>query len=136
MVPTKRAKNGPYKKRAPRRLFDVWGAWGNIKRDYLGDRALFEGEFHKSFRLSRSRVERIIQDLGQSGDPFFQSFRRDKFGRVGASLEAKVLLPLISIAYGDPPHAFCAYFQVSTPMARECYKRFLHAIVKSMEMSI
>jgi hypothetical protein len=63
---------------------------------------------------------------------FFQTFRRDKFGRVGASLEAKVLLLLFSIAYGgDPPHAICAYFQVSTPLAREeCYKRFLGAIVK------
>ncbi len=124
--------NGPYKKRAPRRVFDVWGAWGNIQRDYLGDRALYDGEFRKSFRLSRSRVELIIWDLGASGDPFFETFRRDKFGRVllGPSLEAKVLLPLISIAYGDPPHAFCAYSQMSTPMARECYKHFLAAIVK------
>jgi hypothetical protein len=125
-----RPKNGPYKKRTPRRLFDVWGAWGNIQRDYLGERALFDGEFRKSFRLSRSRVELILQDLGASGEPFFQTFRRDKFGRVGPSLEAKVLLPLISIAYGDAPHAFCAYFQMSTPMARECYKHFLTAIVK------
>jgi hypothetical protein len=121
---------GPRKKRAPRRVFDIWGAWDNIKRDYLGERALFDGEFRKSFRLSRSRVEMIIQDLGSSGDPFFQTFRRDKFGRQGPSVEAKVLLPLISIAYGDPPHTFCAYFQVSTPMARECYKHFLAAIVK------
>jgi hypothetical protein len=93
-------KNGPYKKRAPRRVFDVcWGAHHCINRDYLGQNSLFEKEFHKSFRLSRSRVELIIQDLGQSGDPFFQTFRRDKFGRVlGPSLEPKVLLPLISIA--------------------------------------
>jgi hypothetical protein len=122
-------KQGLYKKRARRRLFDVWGAWGNIQRDYLGERALFDGEFRRSFRLSRSRVESIIHDLGASGDPFFETFRRDKFGRVGPSLEAKVLLPLISIAYGDPPHAFCAYFQMSTPMARECYRHFLAAIV-------
>ena len=59
---------GPRKKRAPRRLFDVWGAWGNIQRDYLGERALFDGEFRKSFRLSRSREEeylRVAPDLSQ-----------------------------------------------------------------------
>jgi hypothetical protein len=125
-------EQGSYnKKRARRRLFDVWGAWGNIQRDYLGERALFDGEFWRSFRLSRSRVESIIQDLGASGDTFFETFRSDKFGRVGPSLEAKVLLPLISIAYGDPPHAlFCAYFQMSTPsMARECYRHFLLAAI-------
>jgi hypothetical protein len=49
---------GPRKKRAPRKVFDIWwGAWGNdIQRDYFGERALFDREFRKSFWLSRFRV--------------------------------------------------------------------------------
>jgi hypothetical protein len=82
------------------------------------------------FRLSRTRVEMIIEDLGRWSEtnPFYKSFRRDMFGRIGASLEAKVLLPLKALAYGVPPHCFCDYFQVSKPMAIECYKQFLFAI--------
>jgi hypothetical protein len=48
------------------------------------------------FRLSRTRVQLILEDLGrlsETSHPFFQSFRVDKIGRVGASVEAKVLLP-------------------------------------------
>ena len=73
----------------------------------------------------------ILEDLGrlsETSHPFFQSFRVDKFGRVGASVEAKVLLPLKSLAYGVAPHCFADYFQVSKPMARECVKQFIRVI--------
>jgi hypothetical protein len=57
-------------------------------------------------------VQLILEDLGrlsETSHPFFQSFRVDKFGRISASVEAKVvLLPLKSLAYGVAPHcAFC-----------------------------
>ncbi len=68
--------------------------------------------------------------LSETSHPFFQSFSRvDKFGRMGASVEAKVLLPLKSLAYGVAPHCFADYFQVSKPsMARECVKHFIRVI--------
>ncbi len=67
--------------------------------------------------------------LSETCHPFFQSFRVDTFGRVGASVEeAKVLLPLKSLAYGVAPHCFADYFQVSQPMARECLKQFIKVI--------
>jgi hypothetical protein len=48
--------------------------------------------------------------------------------RVAASLDAKILLPLKTLAYGVAPHCFGDFFQVSKPMARECYKQFLDAM--------
>ncbi len=46
-----------------------------------------------------------------------------------ASVEAKVLLPLKSLAYGVAPHSFADYFQVSQLMvARECVKQLIKVI--------
>jgi hypothetical protein len=100
-------------------------------RDHLGPNPLYGKEFPLYFRLSRTRVQLILEDLGrlsETSHPFFRSFRVDKFGRMGASVEAKVLLPLKSLAYGVAPHCFADYFQVSQPMARECVKQFIRVI--------
>jgi hypothetical protein len=102
-------------------------------RDHLGPNPLYEKEFPLYFRLSQTRVQLILEDLGrlsETSHPFFQSFRVDMFGRMGASVEAKVLLPLKSLAYGGvAPHCFADYFQVSQPMARECVKQFIRVII-------
>jgi hypothetical protein len=59
-------------------------------RDHLGWNPLYGKEFPLFFvRLSRTRVQMILEDLGrlsETSHPFFQSFRVDKFGRVGASV--------------------------------------------------
>ena len=47
-----------------------------------------------------------------------------------ASLEAKVVLPLKSLAYGVPPHCFIDYFQMSPQMARECMIQFDKVILQ------
>ncbi|KAG7367865.1 plant transposon protein [Nitzschia inconspicua] len=41
-----------------------------------------------------------------------------------ASLEAKLLLPIKTLAYGVPPHTFIDYFQMSPEYARECCRQF------------
>jgi hypothetical protein len=97
----------------------------------LGHNPLYGKEFPLYFRLSRTRVQMILEDLGrlsETSHPFVQSFRVDTFGRMGASVEAKVLLPLKSLAYGVAPHCLADYFQVSQPMARECVKHFIKVI--------
>jgi hypothetical protein len=96
----------------------------------LGPDPLYEKEFEDIFRLSRTRVQRIIEDVSRSGDPpFYRTFRVDMFGRMGPSREAKILLPLLRcLAYRDPLHCFSSCFQMSVAMAKECYCRFLHAI--------
>jgi hypothetical protein len=49
-------------------------------------------------------------------------------GREGASIEAKVLLPLTAIAHGTAPHLLCVNYQVSQTMARRMYRVFIETI--------
>jgi hypothetical protein len=119
------------RRRTARRQFDFRGAYRDIMRDHLRANApLFGQEFIKYFRLSWARVQILLDDFGRFSEtnPFYNTFRVGRFGRVGASLEAKILLPLKTLAYGVAPHTFCDYFQMSVPMARECYKQFLDTV--------
>jgi len=106
-----------------------------IKRDYLGstsipDSPLFRGAaFVMMFRLSKARVELLFQDIMAADIPFYKD-KTDAAGRKGASLEAKVLLPLKTLAYGVAPHAFTDYFQMSVSLARKCCMEFDAAIMK------
>jgi hypothetical protein len=95
-----------------------------MMRDHLGPDVLFGKEFPLLFRLSRPRVELIIQQILNSGNDFFRSFRTNRFGRKGASIEAKVLLPLKVLAYGVAPHTFCDYFQMSVTQCGLCCRQF------------
>ncbi|KAG7356449.1 plant transposon protein [Nitzschia inconspicua] len=52
----------------------------------------------------------------------------DPFGRPIASVEARLLLPLKTLAYGVPPHTFIDFFQMSKEMARDCCRAFDRAI--------
>jgi hypothetical protein len=50
-------------------------------------------------------------------------------GREGASVEAKVLLPLTAIAHGIAPHLLCVNSQVlSQTMARRIYRVFIETM--------
>ena len=120
----------PKRTRRPRRQFDYSGAFNAIHRDFIGPDALFGKDFHLLFRLSRPRVQRLMEDLAHTGDPFYRTFRVDMCGRVGASMEVKVLLPLRCLAYGDAPHCFCSCFQVSISQSKEIYNRFLAKIYR------
>ena len=67
-----------------------------IQRDYFGipgdlTTPIFKDKsFEMMFRLSRSRVQRIFDDIMQTNHPFYVS-NVDATGKKGASLEAKVL---------------------------------------------
>ena len=96
-----------------------------IREDYLGFPHLPTvvpnklKEFKLHFRLSRDRFECLMADVVQLGYPFYM-----KTTRKGASLEARLLLPLKTLAYGVPPHAFCDYFQMSKSFARDACTEF------------
>jgi hypothetical protein len=116
--------------RSKRRLFKHDEARACVMRDYLGPERLFNGrEFEIMFRISRSRFERLLQDIGSSDIPFYRNII-DGLGRVGASLEVRLLLPLKTMAYGVGHHTFRDYFQMSTTMTRKCCVEFDQAIVK------
>jgi hypothetical protein len=95
-----------------------------IQRDYTGPEPLFNGkQFDVMFRISKERFERIMQDIGRLQHPFYTNIV-DGRGKVGASFEARLMLPLRTMAYGVAPHAFSDYFQMSETQSRECCKVF------------
>ena len=104
-----------------------------IERDYLGRPGLipiFDGkEFDAMFRISRARFQRLRMDIGALGDPFYVHLPRDAKGRIGSSLDARLLLPIKSLAFGVPSHAFRDYFQMSKTLARDCCQNFNKIII-------
>ena len=113
--------------RQPKRKFRHDEALHCIKRDYMGilgdpSTPIFAGsEFASMFRISRPRFQRMLEDFANSGDPFFTPPFIDAAGEEGASLEARLLLPLKSISFGVTPKAFSDYFQMSKTLSKDCY---------------
>jgi hypothetical protein len=121
-------QNNRNQPRRPYRVFQHADALNCIRRDYLGNNALFSGKnFEMMFRLSRSRVQRILEDIGNARIPFYMN-TVDAAGKEGASMEARVLLALKTYAYGVPPHTFTDYFQMSVDFAKECCRNFDNAM--------
>jgi hypothetical protein len=95
-----------------------------INRDYLGlpddpMTPLFNGvNFQMMFRVSRPRFQRLMEDIANSGIPFYRN-NISAYKEQGSSLEAKLLLPLKSLAYEVPPHTFTDYFQMSMTLAKK-----------------
>jgi hypothetical protein len=104
--------------RKKRRVFDHSGALPCIQRDYLGGHPLFGKEFPMMFRLSWPRFEVMMQDIQQKQIMFYMN-DMDRHGNPSSSFQARLLLPLKTLAYGVPPHAFMDYFQMSEQFARD-----------------
>ena len=110
--------------RKEKRKFRHHHAYLCIMYDYLGPDPLFGKEFPLMFRVSRPRMQRLLEDFGNS-DIQFYSNAKDCFANEIPSLEARLLLPLKCIAYGVPPHTFMDYFSMSMTAARTCYVEFM-----------
>jgi Plant transposon protein len=108
--------------RRKKKQFDHSRALTCIKHDLTGPEALFVGQdFKMYFRISRSRFQEIMESFGNNGGPFY-SGKTDCVGNQTASLEAKLLLPLQTLAFGVATHTFCLYFQMSkTLAAKSCF---------------
>jgi hypothetical protein len=74
------------------------------------------------FRLSRGRIQVLMEDVMASTIKFFKSTGPD--GSCKSSLASRLLLPLKTLAYGVPPHTFIDYFQMSPQYAKECCKEY------------
>jgi hypothetical protein len=112
-----------------RRVFDHYGALQCIQRDYLGPHPLFGKEFPLMFRLSRPIFELMMQNIQQQQIAFYLT-DLDRHGNRASSFQSRLLLPLKTLAYGVPPHAFIDYFQMSEDFARDCCFHFDDAIKK------
>jgi hypothetical protein len=121
--------------RGPRQLLQHQRAYDCIHTDWLGPAPSFGKTFKAQFRLSRARVQKIMEAFGNSGDPYYCSDwkqpRQPCPGRNGpVSLEARVLLPLKTLAFGVTAIAFGDYFQMSDTTARVSCDKFHKTINK------
>lgn len=102
--------------RPGRRKLDHATATALIHQDYLGAQPRYT-DFADIYRISRTRFERMLQDFANSGNPFY----RPKYG---ASLEARLLLPLKCLCYSVSPKSFGDYFSMSETFAGHSCKVF------------
>ena len=76
-----------------------------INRDFLGPTRIYLDDGFKSyFRISKARFERLRTDIANADIKFFKC-NADATKTIGASIEAKLLLPLKTFAFGVSPHA-------------------------------
>jgi len=130
-VSTKEKKEWRHLPRSKRKKYDHARALKCIKEDYLNTIPRFDWkEFITMFRVSRSRFQVFLEDFAE--DPFFKA-TVDCFGNPVASLEAKLLLPLKTLAFGVGHHCFRDYFQMSRTMARDCVINFCTGIKKKYQ---
>ena len=120
------------RQRSKRILFDHTRGIECIRHDYLDPRPQFKDKYFEiMFRISSSRFQRIMDDIGGRADlPFYQVRDVNSCGHKTASMEARLLLPLKCLAYGVPPHTFTDYFQMSRTLARKCTMMFDDAMSK------
>jgi hypothetical protein len=114
--------------RGPRAIYPHDRALAAIYTNFLDQAALYGPTFKSYFRLSRPRVQLLMEVLAGSGDPYYVTTVR--FGVTGPSLEARILLPLRTLAYGVADHTFCPCFSMAITTAKTCCREFNRAITK------
>ena len=99
----------PKKKRAKKTEFGNPRANKCIMDDYLGPEPTFKDkQFELHFRVSRSRFQRLLEDVARLQDPFYKP--NDLTNKKFTTIEAKLLLPLKTLSYSVPSHTFQDYF--------------------------
>lgn len=116
------------RRRCCRTEFHTDEAAERINRDFLADASVFNGSaFQDYFRISRTRFQRILEDVCNAGIKFYSGGRSANLNPV-SSIEARLLLPIKTLAFGVAAHAFADYFQISKPFAHACCAQFDIAI--------
>lgn len=101
------------RKRKKKIVWNYTRAHECILEDYLGAVPKFDfREFVTMFRISRTRFQSIMEDIEEYT---FYKKQVDAIGKTGVCYEAKLLLPLKTLAYGVPSHCFRDYFQSLEP---------------------
>jgi hypothetical protein len=95
-----------------------------LKDDWLGPTPRFDDDkFKLIFRISKDRYLRLRKDVIDAKINFY-ILKTDAVGRMGACLDARLLLPLKVLAYGVAPSAFFDQFQMSGAFMRDCLLEF------------
>jgi hypothetical protein len=116
------------RRRNKRRKFCYSDALRCLHRDYLGAVPKFNmKEFESMFRISKSRFQKLMEDVQKMPDNQYYSITTRKC----ASFEVKLLLPIKILAFGVANHCFNDYLQMSVSAARECVRQF-HSMFKKL----
>jgi Plant transposon protein len=117
--------------RGKRKVYDHDHCAIGLNRDYLRLVPLFDGkEFETMFRISKSRFQRLMEDIAASQNSFYLN-TVDAAGKQGSSFHARLLLPLKTMAYGVAYHMLRDHFQMSRTAARNCCIVF-HKTIKEL----
>ena len=114
--------------RTQRRRFDHGLTAKLIHDHYLGPTPLHGSQFKLQFRISLSTFQFIFERIMNSNTPFYTT--KTKTTVVRASNEARILLPLKTLAYGVPMHCFVDYFNMSNTFAAKCCEEFDNVLIK------
>jgi hypothetical protein len=93
-----------------------------LQRDFLGPNPP-TSNFSDVFRISPARFWAIYHDIRESNNTFFFNKRG-----IGATPEARLLLPLHCLAFGIPPRAIAHNYSMSPNQGRICCAKFDKAI--------
>ena len=100
-----------------------------IMRDFLGPDPLHGSEFKLMFGISRTRFECIAKVLLHENDFFHDKVH--PFGHPTASWQAKILLPMKTLAHGVAAYTFIDYFSMSETQARQCLSEYITTMTSS-----
>lgn len=114
-------------RRGARKIYDTERAFVAIRRDYLSADPLYASSFVAMFRISRARFEHLMTSVMGLNIAFYQHVH-NRHGRKSSSIEARLLLPLKTLAHGVGTHVFMDYFQMSPQLASECCRQFDNAL--------
>ena len=114
--------------RTRRRLFDHALTAKLIHDHYLGPTPLHGSQFKLQFRVSLTTFQYMLESIMNSNTPFYNPKPTNK--RRHATIEAKLLLPLKTLAYGVPMHCFVDYFNMSNTFAAQCCEEFDNVLIK------
>jgi Plant transposon protein len=99
---------------------DCNGALACLNRDYLGSNPLMGSQSKLQYTMSRSMFQFILEEVMKTGNQFY--CKQGVHDR--ASLEARLLLPIKTMAYGVATHCFSDYFQMTQSLCREACRQF------------
>ena len=110
-------------------------AWQCIQQDHLGPQPTFtDKQFEEVFRLTKSKVERLIQVCCRHKPKTFCP-GPDATGKPGIRPEVKVLGVLKCAAFGCSGVAFRDYHQMARNTTSECLKDFFYSITADEDLN-
>jgi hypothetical protein len=100
-----------------------------LMKDYFNDGCTYDAkDFRRRFRMQRSLLLRILQDVVQRDEYFVQ--KRDACGLLGLSPHQKLTCALRFLAYGTSADQLDEYVRMGETTVLETVKRFCRCVIE------